>query len=116
MLFAVTLFQQPLMRGRAQLWTMAFNYPHYPILSFYQQLQSTSRPLAHFSHKRMRYMHFWCTYNHITQKVGEWKDQGWKSGKYDWEWYATPFKEPLVVPLFPKSDNMILGCLGWPPR
>jgi hypothetical protein len=46
-------------------------------------------------------MPFWCTCNHITQKVGEWRDQGWKIGKYDREWYATPLKELPVVPLFP---------------
>jgi hypothetical protein len=87
-----------------------------PFLSFVSQLQSNSRPLAPSSHKRMRYMPFWCTCNHITQKVGEWKDQRWKSGKYDREWYATPFKEPSVVSIFPKSDNMGLGCVGWSPR
>ena len=61
-------------------------------------------------------MPFWCTCNHITQNVGEWKDHGWKSGKYDQIWYTTSFKEPLVVPLFLMSDNIRLGCPGWPPR
>jgi hypothetical protein len=46
-----------------------------PFLFVIGQLQSTSGPLAPSSHKRMRYMPFWCTCNHITQKVGEWKDQ-----------------------------------------
>jgi hypothetical protein len=85
---------------------MSSYYPYYPISFFFiNKLESTFGPLAPSSHKRMRYMPFWCTCNHITQNMGEWKDQGWKSGRYDREWYANPFKEPLVVPLFPRSEN-----------
>jgi hypothetical protein len=39
-----------------------------------------------------------------------------ESGKYDQEWYVNPFKEPPIVPLFPRSNNTWLGCPGWPPR
>jgi hypothetical protein len=57
------------------LWLLTFLIIPFPFIG---QLQYTSGPLSPSSHKRMRYMPFWCTCNHITQN---WENGGIKDGK-----------------------------------